>query len=298
MAHLSLQAEHRVADALRPDFARAAIAALRSYRQELSLKDLAAHYDSQPLQLIQALPWQEAGHRFRQRSKKLYQTILLQAARAARRGHPVLQRIEVQKQEDDLSGLFDLEHPRAARWADAQAAELVTGITEDTRQAIRQQIARMWREGITVDQAARELRRTIGLTPQQANAVANFLRARQEEDDPNADTKADDYSDRLLRFRAQTIARTETIRAAAQGSQELWHQAAEQGIIERDRAMQEWLITPDEALCPICASIADSDPVPLDTPFRAADGELYDAPPAHPNCRCAVRLVFPEAIPA
>jgi hypothetical protein len=46
------------------------------------------------------------------------------------------------------------------------------------------------------------------------------------------------------------------------------------------------LILAPEA-CPICESIVEAGPVPVDEPFVDFEGEEYDRSPIHPNCRCA-----------
>jgi len=93
--------------------------------------------------------------------------------------------------------------------------------------------------------------------------------------------------------RADMIARTETIRAANAGALESYKQA---GITRK-----VWIADGDA--CPYCAGL-DGTVISIDEPFLeqgtkyqpdgaktplSIDYEDVDGPPAHPNCRCAVR---------
>jgi hypothetical protein len=91
-----------------------------------------------------------------------------------------------------------------------------------------------------------------------------------------------------LRDRARTIARTETIRAAQQGQMAAWREAADRGILERDRTFRVWQ-TVGSAACDICAPM-NGERAALDTPFSNGLMEAH----AHPNCRCTMSLVFTE----
>ncbi len=81
--------------------------------------------------------------------------------------------------------------------------------------------------------------------------------------------------------RSLMIARTESSDAHNQGS---LIAARESGVVDG----KSWLLASDA--CEICEGIVDNtpNPIPLDDNFFDADGEEYDAPPAHPNCRCTM----------
>ena len=74
--------------------------------------------------------------------------------------------------------------------------------------------------------------------------------------------------------RGQMIAVTEVTRAYAEGNKIAWR---ESGVTEG----MEWNTANDELVCPICGPL-DGEQVPLDDKF---DGG-FEAPPAHPRCRC------------
>lgn len=75
---------------------------------------------------------------------------------------------------------------------------------------------------------------------------------------------------------AETVAVTETARAIGAATQARY---AANGIDKN-----EWLVSPDDRVCPICRGNEHEGPVP--TGDRFPSGVPY--PPAHPRCRCAL----------
>jgi len=80
-------------------------------------------------------------------------------------------------------------------------------------------------------------------------------------------------------YRAIMIARTETITASNQGALQAYKQS---GVIEK----KEWLIAP--GACKICIKQAQAGPIPIDQDFPGG----FDAPSAHPRCRCSLLPVI------
>jgi SPP1 gp7 family putative phage head morphogenesis protein len=147
---------------------------------------------------------------------------------------------------------FDKSNPAAVDWADKHAAELIDGISETTRDDIRELVAEALDGEYDVAALADEISSLLG----------------------------DDA-------RAELIARTESMTAANEGQMALWDQAQEAGLIGPN-AQKEWVTAGDEKLCPICDGL-DGEQVGLDETFDA-DGEDIEGPPAHPNCRCVIAL--------
>jgi hypothetical protein len=104
-----------------------------------------------------------------------------------------------------------------------------------------------------------------------ANAVGNQFTPAQLSSD------IQDLLDDMSVNRADAIARTEM--ADAFGAASLMK-------LDREEIDYKQLITSPDA-CPICQSIEDAGPVPVDEPFVDDDGEEYDRSPIHPLCRCA-----------
>lgn len=153
---------------------------------------------------------------------------------------------------DVKSFAFDITNPNAVAWVQQHAAETISGISEDTRSQIREVIEEAFSEQFDVDDLADEIGDIIG----------------------------DDA-------RAEVIARTEVQRASNQGQLEAWDQATEEGLLTGTET-KEWIVTPDDRLCPICEPL-DGKNVGLNENFDV-DGDSIDGPPAHPNCRCTLGL--------
>lgn len=188
---------------------------------------------------------------------------------------------------------FTLLNPRAVAAAAEQGATLVTGVTAETQAAIRALVARAYREGIPPRELAKLLESQVGLTTRQTQAALNY-RAALTDGGLTGDTlqaKVDAYAKKLLRQRAEMIARTETIAAANAGQQAAWDAAVEAGLLDPEDTGRIWQAAADTRVCPICDAL-DGQIVGLHEPFITIEGEAIDGPPAHPNCRCSVSLTF------
>ena len=86
--------------------------------------------------------------------------------------------------------------------------------------------------------------------------------------------------------RATTIAITEIARANSQAALTTYQGARSIGI----KVKKEWIVAPDEKVCDDCAENADAGPIDLDADFPSGD----DAPPGHPDCRCALSPVVED----
>lgn len=164
---------------------------------------------------------------------------------------------------------FDVANTRAAAWADKNAATLVRGLTTESRETVRQVIADGVRAGANPREIARDLRDSIGLTPSQAQAVANYrtqletgdysgaldralsgahsdrtIAAAQRADraltSDQIDLAVERYRSNYVSYRAEVIARTEALRAVHAGNHELYRQAIERGDVDADQLTREW----------------------------------------------------------
>lgn len=159
----------------------------------------------------------------------------------------------VPKPDQDFA--FDVTNQHVLDWIEEHTLEGVDDISKATRDAVRDIIARAFREQTDLKDYAEELTEAIG------DAT-----------------------------RADLIARTESMIAANEGQAEAWDQAVEAGLLTGNE-QKTWIVSEDEALCPICDGLADQT-VGLDENFKSPDtGEEFDQPPAHPRCRCTTGLV-------
>ena len=189
---------------------------------------------------------------------------------------------------------FDLLNPRAVDWLSVNSAELVTGVTDNTVEALRYILRRSFVDGIPPRDAAVLIKKVVGLLPKHATAVYNYRQdlIAKGVDSRRIDDMVEGYADRLLTFRAEMIARTETIRAASMGQHEGWRQAVGDGLLDEKRVRRRWIVTRDDRLSEHrCKPMAGQERR-LEEEFVTGLGNKVLTPPAGPNCRCGVGLVF------
>lgn len=191
-----------------------------------------------------------------------------------------------------LSWRFDLPDLVAREWVLRTVGELGWlrfGVDAEWRRAAEETLRRAFVEGGHPYETARLLRDGLGLNGQQLAALDRFeAGARASGLSGEALARAVSRQEqRFLRQRAETIARTETLRAARQGQSETWRAAADEGILERDRTFREWVASSDA--CDICREL-HGEIVRFDQPFSNGS---YEAD-AHVNCRCSSVLVFAD----
>jgi len=218
--------------------------------------------------------------------------------------------------------LFTIVNPYAVAAARQQAADLVVAVRDSTRKAVRHIVTSSVRGRYTPAQAARLIANVVGLDPRRAQALANYEAAMRQVVEGRAsrstlrragmrlpdtrrgvDHAVSRYSSRLLRDRAETIARTEVMRAANRGLQESWAEAARRGLMDVNVVRREWVVTYDDRTCEACAPMG-GQVVGFDAPFvsslRRVGGEDVPVPaptttvtpPLHPRCRCTMILLM------
>jgi len=202
---------------------------------------------------------------------------------------------------------FDRGRPESAAWAWQESGRLIVGITQEQRDVVRTVVTQAvtgapgWMGTMTGGPdwtgVSRQVRNTIGLTAQQAGWVTNHYDraytsalssgASLSQAATLAQRSAHRYQTSVHRYRANTIARTETMRAASEGRQQAWNQGMTEGFID-SLWQKEWIAESDA--CEVCQAI-DGQRVGVKDSFSVGE------PPAHPNCRCDVLLVPPKAQP-
>lgn len=177
---------------------------------------------------------------------------------------------------------------RAVRWAKTQSAKLVVQVRAQTRQTIREAVASGTMRGASVRDVARELKDTLPLLPQHAQALRNFRSELQAagEGARVIEQKINRYRETLKRYRAENVARTETVSAQAEGRLVAWQEASAAGELP-STAVRVWVAAPaaSKRLCPICAEL-DGKEAALDGQYDSYDLGAVAHPPAHPSCRC------------
>lgn len=184
----------------------------------------------------------------------------------------------------------------SVQYAETQAGQLITALSDSARETVRTILGGSLRGEYTGVSAARRLRDVIGLHPRWAEAVeATRERSyRYQVAQGKAESKAREMADRaaaaqakrLLKRRAENVARTEIITSENLGRFASWNEAVAQGVMGRN-ARKEWN-TEVGAACDDCKAM-DGEIARWDQPF--SNGLLM--PPGHPSCRCAA-----SALPA
>ena len=190
---------------------------------------------------------------------------------------------------------FDPMADGVQAWTEQRAADFVTSVTRDQIDGLRAVVQRAAAlEQLSVDELSRVIRPMVGLYQGQAEANLNYYRRLIESgvSQQMARDKAIRYAGRQHRYRAFMIARTELAFAYNQGAYLGTKQAQASGLLPE--VVKEWSTAFDERVCPACGGMdgmrrAMDEPFPFET--RLTDPAVKLMPPAHPNCRCAVKFV-------
>ena len=274
---------HRIADEHADEFAEAFRNAVEATRDGLTLREMENAFEDGDLGgAEEAVDWHRYGVELLNLSPIIIATVMLAGQRS----------LDFLPDEVIANMRFDLTNPRSVDFIRQHTGELIQGLQDSSRLAVRDIIERSFQDGIPPRRAARHIRDVVGLTERQALAVDNLRRELVEQGVPIPEItrRTNQYADRLLADRAETIARTETIKAANVGQELLWQEAVENGLIDPARTRKEWITTPDDRLCEFCEEL-DGVRVPLDGTFNSPLGPVGE-PTLHPRCRCAMRLVF------
>lgn len=219
---------------------------------------------------------------------------------------------------------FDGRAFRAEQWARQNAAGLVVNISDEQANALRAMTQGRLAQGVNARKLAREVRSVVGLAPSQVQTVNNVradlenlssdyfsrkLRDRRfdgivrraiRDGKPLSQVDIDRitarYAERALRFRADNIAKTESLNALRAGRDEGIRQAIEQGAIAPSATQKVWDSSGDARVRPDHRAM-DGQSVGMNEPFIAPDGSRLMYPGDSSlgagadqiiNCRCVV----------
>jgi hypothetical protein len=206
---------------------------------------------------------------------------------------------------------FNEPNRRAIQWAEQNAANLIKGPRVD-KAAIRRLVTNATEQGIHPRITARQIQRNLPLMPQHQKSInRQWLKMLEDGLDPaHIDKVVGRRADKLIRYRARVIARTEALKAANMGQQLAWETASDLGLIPAG-TKKIWVATGDDRTCTICA-VMDGQTVSMTGNYsvtRQATGFVRSGsdfrvsgtkpiakphtsktPPAHPQCRCTMIL--------
>lgn len=220
---------------------------------------------------------------------------------------------------------FGITNPQTVDFLRTYEMGLIRAMSSDALASVRTVIQNGVAAGRNPIDVARDVRQFIGLTDSQTQAVLNYRNAltqgsrdalsralRDRRFDPTVaravrgenalssdqiDNMVSRYSARYLKYRSETIARTESIRALNAGNHQLWNQAANSGQVSADLVTRKWITAGDDHVRDSHAEI-DGDVVGLNEPFDTSLGPLmypgdWNGEPANTiNCRCSVIYHF------
>jgi hypothetical protein len=177
--------------------------------------------------------------------------------------------------------------PETAQWVNEFVGTQIRDITATTRQAVQQTLRAGWNAGTAPRVLARQIRDVIGLTPRQAQTIAR-LRDQLEAQGKTAaqvQRSVDQATAKAIRYRAETIARTESVNLANRGSYETLLNAVRRGYVAAERIRRFWGLTP--GACETCQEVPEMNPdgVGVYEPFQTPLGPVM-FPTLHPRCRC------------
>jgi hypothetical protein len=167
--------------------------------------------------------------------------------------------------EDDAS-ITEQVFKDAVAWAKARAAELVGKSWDDDGQLIDNPDAEM----AISDTVREEIRAAVAQSLEEGESAADLA----------------DRIEGLGAFsaeRAELIARTEIIRANANGQMEAMRSS---GVVTK----KGWSTSTEDTVCDECQENEDAGDVDIDEDFPSGD----DCPPAHPACMCVVTAAIEE----
>ena len=228
--------------------------------------------------------------------------------------------------------LFDFStmNDRAIRDMRGTRVRLIREFNAGQRRATQVFLEDAFARGLAPVEQARALKKSIGLTEKQSRAVVNFRRMLSSENadqlsealsrklrdkrfdrtiqgairgdrvltPAQIDRMVQRYEERYIQYRANVIARTETLAAVHAGDEEMWNQAIESGAVEPDQVITTWHTARDERVRGSHRSM-NGQTVLFGEPFTSGRGNSlrYPGDPQGAgsetiNCRCVVSRKF------
>jgi hypothetical protein len=262
-----------------------------------------------------------------ERSKVFHRIGQREANVAHSRAKGVMLKSLISKQDDEDDDIpvdigFDPGDVDAARTLQQSNLNFIRDFSRSQRASVRNALVASERAGDGPAQAARRFRDAIGLTDNQQAAVDNYrdmlergssealtreLRDKRSDskvqsaidrgdilDATQIDRMTSRYADNMLRHRADTIARTESHRAASSARHHAWLQMMRKTGLDDDRVTRTWNATLDSRTRDTHAEM-DGQQQSGSDPFESSSGAILNfpgdpqAPPEETiNCRCVV----------
>lgn len=243
-------------------------------RSHASLRDdlIVALENRRPLAALESLSFRVGDH-LRVRWTETARALGRQAVRSVRQVKDV--------DGDDVESLVD-------RWARENARLVGNRVEQTTRRGMQRIVEEGLRRGWSDDKTGEALVRWMGVTPTDASSLARQADSLEAEGvDPMTATSR--RAGQMVRRRAEMIAATEANATRNAASNDLWQEMERQGQIAPGSTVS-WEL--DANPCRVCVEIASAGEKPLGHTWSSTiSGWSGKAPPAHPRCRCELRLI-------
>jgi hypothetical protein len=320
----------RAAEFMDPKIARAFIAAIEAIRLRIPAETIARMIERRDFTSLENA---FAGH-FTSTEWQPYGQAIQQAVLVGVKATSETQGVINGAQED-----FEIRvglNPRLEQFAQTMTSTRIREIDQTTRDTIRQVLQSGTTAGDDPFAIARRIRGSIGLTQRQEAAVNNYERMLRALDPEVLDRKlrdrrsdasvarainndkaltdaqvrslVDRYRDRYIKYRANVIGRTESIRAVQGAQWELFQDMINKGQIDARQVRRTWINTGDGNVRNSHVQIPDLNPrgVGQAETFSSPLGPiLYPGDPSAVaantiQCRCAVfaRIISRDLLPS
>jgi len=188
-------------------------------------------------------------------------------------------------------------------------------LKDSARAVVREAVERGLREGASSRAIGKEIRRVIGLGPEQLQQIANFrdalsgaagrsvteynLRNRTVDrllaKGPLTPEQIDRYTEAYRKARiannATSVARTAAVNAQKSAQALAWQDAIDKGIVDGDRLLKKWISVGDDRVRPEHVKM-NGETVPFDATY--SNGEDVPGESVY-NCRCISRVFLARA---
>lgn len=309
-AELALsRAVHQRASRLTPDLAAAILRAFAKLRDALTDEQLARAIElGGPDRVVQELLNQAIQDVAFQSVRDKTRYGIAQSARITAKAIPVPPSVD-----RSLLFAFDFLNPSVIDAIRGLETSVIQKLQDDTRETVRAYVENGIRDGVSPLQVARQLKPMIGLAPSQLTEVQNFRAALEGKDgrDPfdylrrdkrfdgtvkkalggdglsteQVDKMVDAYTKRRVALNAESTARTAALQAQKAGQRLSWQDAADKGIVDRDRLRKQWIGVMDSRERPEHVAM-QGETVGFDELF--SNGEMIPGDSTY-NCRCIPR---------
>ncbi len=177
---------------------------------------------------------------------------------------------------------FRMPNPEAERWLQFYSATEVKNITESEFKMVRDVVTTGQKELRTNRETAKILQNTVGLTDGQFTAYNNYRNNLLKGGMKTAQVEklSDRYYNKLLKYRSETIALTESHTATNRAWQDSIRNDVREGVFNDKEYEMYWIVTPDDRMCFQCSSQIGKTASVSEQNFSPSN------PPLHPRCRC------------